>query len=366
MHVAIFAGSLTMGGTERVVVNLIDYLIERGDRVTLVTQQQGEKEYPLNPEAKRYILALTSEENTGSRIGNIKARNNKLKNIWRERKPDVILSFIGKCNFMAIETGRPLGIPVAICVRALPELEYDNFIMRLRAGYLFPKANLGIFQTKEQMKFFSKKVQNKSVVLKNPMNEVFFEPPFEGEREKVIVTVGRVDANKNHKMIIDAFDAIKDEFPEWKVVIYGEGDKRKELIEYTKMLGISDRVTLPGNVENVAERIKKTGVFVLSSDTEGSPNALIEAMLLGLPVISTDCPSGGPGELIEDGVNGMLIPVGETSVLQEKLQNLLNNLQLQKAFSEKSLATRDIYSRKKVLGEWKMTLENLVNTVNKG
>lgn len=362
MNVAVFCGSLSRGGTERVVVNLIDYLLEKGDNVTLVTQEKHENEYPLNPAAKRFLLALTQEEETGSRIGNLKARYKKLTNIWKEQKVEVILSFIGKCNFMAIETGKKLNIPVAVCVRALPELEYDTFIMRARAKMLFPKANRCVFQTKDQMKFFSKKVQEKSVILKNPMNEVFFEPPYDGIREKTIVTVGRIDQNKNHRLIIDAFNSIQSTIPEWKVVIYGDGELRNELIEYVKDLGLEDRISLPGNVENVAEKIKKTGVFVLSSDTEGSPNALIEAMLLGIPVISTDCPSGGPSELIRDGVNGLLIPVGDVAVLQDNLQKLINNLQLQKQLSQNSLKTRDIYSREKVLGEWRDMLENMLNS----
>lgn len=361
MNVAIFCGSLSRGGTERVVINLIDYLIENGDKVTLVTQEKHDNEYPLNPEAKRFLLALTPEEDTGSRLGNLKARYTKLTNIWKEQKVEVILSFIGKCNFMAIETGKKLNIPVAVCVRALPELEYDSFIMRARAKLLFPKAKRCVFQTKDQMKFFSKKVQGKSVILKNPMNEVFFEPPYDGIREKTIVSVGRIDQNKNHRMIIDAFNRIQSTIPEWKVVIYGDGELRNELIEYVKNLGLEEKVSLPGNADNVAEKIKKAGVFILSSDTEGSPNALIEAMLLGIPVISTDCPSGGPGELIEDGVNGLLIPVGNVTVLQDNLQKLINNLQLQKQFSMNLLKTRDIYSREKVLSEWR---DMLVSTLN--
>ena len=364
MKICIFCGSLIKGGTERVVVNLIDYLIESGDRVTLITRERysQDREFELNPAVSREILSLTEEEETGSRIGNIRARNRKLRGFWSKYQPDVILSFIGKCNFMAIESSKGLGIPVIVAVRALPELEYDSFIMKKRAAFLFPKAAACIFQTRDQSRFFGKKVQKKAVILKNPINPVFFEAPFEGEREKTIVTVGRVDRNKNHKLLIDAFGAIAKDNPEWKVIIYGDGELRQSLIEYVKSCGLEGRVELPGAVSDIADRIKIASVFVLTSDTEGSPNSLIEAMLLGLPVISTDCPCGGPRELISNGINGLLIPVGDVAKMQEHLQNLINNLQLQKQIGSEALKLREIFDREKVLKEWRDTLGSVANT----
>ena len=109
------------------------------------------------------------------------------------------------------------------------------------------------------------------------------------------------------------------------------------------------------------EVIKDAGIFVLSSDTEGSPNALIEALCLGLPVISTDCPCGGPADLINDGINGLLIPVGDVDKMQDNLQKLINDCQMRKSMSEAAICTRDIYNPKKVCNEWKKLFEGLVN-----
>lgn len=364
MKICIFCGSLIKGGTERVVVNLIDYLVECGDEVTLITREKysSDREFELNSGAVREVLCLTKEEDTGSRIGNIKARNRKLRGFWIKYQPDVILSFIGKCNFMAIESSKGLGIPVVVAVRALPELEYDSFIMRKRAAILFPKAAACVFQTHDQSLFFGSKVQKKAVYLKNPVGEAFFGEPYTGEREKTIVTVGRIDSNKNHRLLIDAFKGIAESNPDWKVIIYGDGELRDELLEYVKDCGLEGRVELPGAVSCVADKIKIASVFVLPSNTEGSPNSLIEAMLLGLPVISTDCPCGGPKEIIENGINGLLIPVGDVQKMQESLQNLINNLHLQKRIASEAIKLRESFNRETVLKEWRDSLESIVNT----
>lgn len=362
MHVAIFSGSLARGGTERVVANLIDYLIDQGDTVTLVNQCKSEIEYPLNPSVPRYIIELTEEEYRecqacktpiGRRFKNFNTRYKKVDSIWKERKPDVILSFISKQNFMSIITADKRKIPVLVSVRALPELEYPGRTMKLAANLLYRKASKVIFQTKDQSKFFSKTVQKKGIILRNPLNPEFMAEPYEGEREHTIVSVGRIDENKNHKLLIDAFMNIAKDFPDWKVQIYGDGELRENLQKYAIEGGFGEQIQLLGNTNNVSEQIRKAGVFVLTSDTEGSPNSLIEAMCLGLPCISTDCPCGGPGELITDGVNGLLIPVGDLAKMQDSLQNLLNNIQKRDEIGRNSMDTRAIFEPTTVLKQWR-------------
>ena len=362
MHVAILAGSLSRGGTERVIVNLAEYMIGCGDTVTLVTQFLSENEYELPNGVSRIISGLTDEETTKDRIKNILLRHKKLKNIWIDIKPDIILSFIGKNNFMAVSTAKGLNIPVAVCVRALPELEYPNPLMKALTGLLFTKADAVILQTAEQKSFFSARVKRRAYILKNPIDSAFLRKPYEGIRDKEIVSVGRIDENKNHRMIIDAFAPLTEKYPDWRVKIYGEGQQRDELIRYVKERGLEQQISLPGRISDVAGSIEKASIFILSSDTEGSPNALIEAMCLGICCISTDCPCGGPAELIENNTNGILIPVRGTDKLQEVLQNLLGDLQRIDKIGHTSLKTRDIYNPEAVLGSWRELLENLVNT----
>ncbi len=359
MHIAMLAGSLTKGGTERVMVNLAEHFVEKGYRVTIVTQYRRENEYPLNEKVKRILSDITEEETTGNRVMNFKRRFMKLRGIWKKERPDIILSFIGKNNMMAILTSRFLHIPVAVSVRADPKEEYYNGWMRFGARRLFKHAEGVILQTRRCFEFFPKKVREKAVILLNPVHESFFRERYEGEREKVIVAVGRVDENKNHEMLIRAFAGLAEENPDYKLVIYGEGDCRKKLIKLADELGCGERILLPGSIDHVAEAIYKTRVFVLSSNTEGVPNTLIEAMLMGLTVIATDCPCGGPADLIEDGVNGFLTPVGDVKKMKEKMQYLINNLQTADEMGIEATKTAALYSAEKVYGEWEKFLLSL-------
>ena len=197
-HIALFISSLRKGGSERVLVNLAEYLVGQGWRVTMVTQYQGEVEYPLPEGVRRIFSEITQEETKRSRIGNFFARLKKLRGIWKKERPDVILSFIGKNNIMALLTSAFLGIPVAVSVRGEPKEEYASRPLRILSKTLFRKAAGVILQSERAKAFFPESVRKKAVVLKNPLNPDFVRQPFDGLREKEIVAVGRVDANKNH------------------------------------------------------------------------------------------------------------------------------------------------------------------------
>lgn len=357
--VALYISSLKKGGAERVMANLADHLSSRGYRVVLVTTHKADEEYLVSTKVSRLLSEPEIEKLKRGRIGNFITRSLKLRNIWKREKPDVILSFIGKNNIMAILTSMGLKIPVAVSVRGEPREEYYSKGLRLLAKILFGMASGVILQTKESFSFFPDTVRKKAVILKNPINPLFFKERFEGEREKIIVAVGRIDENKNHRLLIEAFAQIADEFPDYHLVIYGEGEKRKELQKLTKDLNLEDRISLPGSIDNVASVIYKTRVFVLPSNTEGMPNTLVEAMVLGLTVISTDCPCGGPAELIEHGINGLLTPVNDKKALTENLHFVLNNLQKADEMGKMAAITGEIYHPERICSEWENYLISL-------
>ncbi len=190
------------------------------------------------------------------------------------------------------------------------------------------------------------------MILKNPLNPSFIRERFEGERELCIHAVGRMDANKNHEMILRAFSGLAEDFPGARLVIYGNGECREPLLKLAGQIGLADRVSLPGAVTDVADKIYKSSAFVLSSFSEGMPNTLIEAMCLGLPVISTDCPCGGPAELIQDGVNGYLIPPGDTDALERKLRILLSDREKADEMGRNAARLLEEYLPEHVDREW--------------
>ncbi len=361
MHMAFMIGALTKGGAERVMTNLIDYFVQKNHQVTLVTQYQREDEYTLNNRAKRILSDITPEETGKSRILNFVKRFRKLRNIWKSEKPDAILVFIGKNNIMTLLTAWGLHIPVIVSVRADPNQEYSGKLLRFLARFLFRFAAGVVLQTNQCKEFFPKAVQNKAVILHNPVNPEFFEEPYCGERDHTIVSVGRLDDNKNQQLIIRAFANILPLHPDYRLIFYGTGENLTMLRSLVKDLKIENEVIFAGVVGHVAQYIKKAGVFVLSSNTEGMPNALIEAMALGIPVISTDCPCGGPADLIRHEKNGLLTPVDNVEKMTENLQNMLNDLQKASKMGQEARKTCEIYRGEVVYQEWYDYITNIVH-----
>lgn len=318
-RIAFYCSSLTKGGAERVFANLAEYFWQKGYEVFMVTQYQYEDEYVINSSIHRIISDLTQEELGKGRVGNFCRRFSKLRRIFKSIRPDIVFSCNGKNNLMAMAANTFLRNKVVISVVADPKMEYYTKVMRLLAKTYFVLADGIVLQTKEARDFFPKYIQKKSVILPNSLNPQFLKPRYAGERKKEIVAVGRLDDNKNHAMLVRAFGEIAEEFADYTVTVYGEGESRPYLEKLVVEKHLEGRVFFPGRTDAVEDKIYQSSLFVMTSDTEGMPNALIEAMALGLPVISTDCPCGGPGELIQHGVNGYLIPVRDEKALKEQI-----------------------------------------------
>lgn len=357
--IAFYINSLDKGGAQRVIVNLSEFLYQNGTEVVLVTTKKAEEEYFVSDGIRRVYSEITGVEVTGSRIRNFLNRFCKLRNIWKQEKPDVVVSFIGKNNFMAVATTALLPVPVAVSVRGEPTEEYYNPLMRFIAKHLFAYARGIIFQTEDAKAFFPKSIQKRSVILPNPLDTACIRPRFTGKRENMIVSVGRVDDNKNHRMLIDAFAANHADYPEMKLVIYGNGDMRETLLQYIEELGLEAYISMPGNVSQIPDQIDRARIFVLTSDTEGMPNALLEAMALGLAVISTDCPCGGPRAVIQDGVNGLLVPVRDTQALSKALRRLLSDPAFEQTLGEQAAKIQEQLSPDQVNRRWQQYLEGL-------
>lgn len=324
-RIAFYIGSLDKGGAERVIANLAEYFHSQNYEVYVVTKLRGKDEYALRFGITRIVADITREEETKSRIGNLYARISKLRKIWKEIKPDVIVSFIRKNNVMTIVSSRFLNIPVVVSVRSDPKRELQGRVMKPLSLLLFRFADGIVLQTKQAVEFFPKSLQKKAVILPNSINPAFLNGQNTAEKQKEIVTVGRIDKNKNQRMLIEAFSEVAHKYPDWCVRLYGDGEEAILLKELVKKTGLEKQVFFMGQVSNVAEKLSKASVFVLPSKCEGMPNALIEAMAMGTAVISTDCPCGGPADLIQNGENGILIAVDDKKALIEALEKLIND-----------------------------------------
>ena len=361
-HIAFYIGSLNKGGAERVFVNLADFFRSEGYRVTMVTQYRypANEEYALPEGVGRVISDLTDAELGRNRAVNFCRRLRKLRGIWRAEQPDLVLSCIGKNNFMAVVTTMFTGVKPVVSVVGEAGEEYPGRVMRLLANLLFPHAAGIVLQTERSRSFFNRQIQRRAVILPNSLNPAFIRPRYEGEREKRIVTVGRMDTNKNHEMMLRAFAALGDQYPEYTLTIYGDGELRPYLNSLAGELGIAERVFLPGVIPDVAERIERAALFLLTSYSEGVSNALIEALALGLPVIATDVPSGGTEELVSDGVNGRIIPAGDQKALEKAMDQLLGDPAYAECLGRKAAEIQSRLAPERVNRLWKAYFDKIM------
>lgn len=358
-RIALYISSFQKGGAERVMANLAEYFHERKYDVILVTQYKDENEYRISQEMRRVYSEPDKELLQGGRIKNFRVRFRTLRDIWKAYKPDVILAFLGKNNLMAVATAAFLPSKVVVSVRGEPTMEYEGKLMQRIAKLVFRFADGVVLQTEQARAFFPKAVRKKSVILPNPLDPQFLNREACEEREDLIVAAGRLDENKNHAMLIHAFAKIAEEYPKVKLVIYGEGVLRETLTALVEEKGLGDRVSFPGAVSDVAGHICKARIFTLTSNTEGMPNSIMEALALGIPVISTDCPCGGPAALIENGENGLLVPVGDAFALADAFRRILEDRGFELRLRENARKITDRLAPDKVNREWEAYLNRM-------
>ena len=309
------------GGAERVMVNLAEYFSENEYETLLVTSFRDTWEYPIDPKVKR--LTLEEEEIKQSRITRNLSRIKKLRAICKREKPDILISFMKEPNFRAILATRGLKTKTLVSVRNDPNKEYEGSTGYLVGKILLPMADGCVFQTKDAQKWFPVRLQKKSRIIYNAVKEEFYQIHRRPINEE-IVTCGRLEEQKNHTMLIEAFSKVIKEYPQATLKIYGEGSFRERIQQKIDEEKLKDKVFLMGATKNVGKALQTADLFVLSSNYEGMPNALMEAMAVGIPCIATDCPCGGPKELLKENAKQALVAVNDSTGMANKIKEYLS------------------------------------------
>ena len=351
-----YLNTLGIGGAERVMSQLATHFNKAGYCTVFVTSFAQGQEYALGEGIVRYSLEET--EIPQSRIKRNVTRITKLRKLCKQENPDVLVSFMQEPNFRAILATVGLPVKTLVSVRNDPNREYAGKLGRFVGKVILPMADACVFQTEDAKAWFPKGLQKKSQVIMNDVKEEFFDIARESTGN--VVTVGRLNKQKNHALLIRAYAAIAAKYPDRKLLLYGKGDLHDELHRLIDQLGMQDHISLQGATEDVAGVLSKAGVFVLSSDYEGMPNCLLEALAAGVPSISTDCPCGGPKMLIEHGKNGLLVPVGDEAALTESMDRLLSNPDFAQTLGENARQRAMDYSPEKVFAQWRAFVESLL------
>lgn len=343
MKIGFLVAKVSFGGGEKILNFLMREMTLKGHSVSVFSwNKEWENEELLLP----YNIVPIPEIKVGIL--------NKMKGIFsfkrelEKNRPDCLIIFSLSLAEFGLFSALLSGIPVILSERVDPKyLPQSKFHVYLK--FLMYKLSSGVvFQTEKAKSFYSQIVQKKGTIIPNPVMCEAYQPSETCSKE--IVAVGRLSEEKNYPMLLRAFSRLKNS--EYILKIYGDGPLRNELSFLIDKLKINQRCFLMGHSNNISENIRQSDIFVMCSNQEGMPNALIEAMAMGLACISTDFNSGGARAIIENEKDGLLIPVNKEESLINALNLLISNNDLKQSLKEKAVLIRQKFNKDLIIDLW--------------
>lgn len=344
------------GGAERQIVLLSNQMALRGHDVTLCVLNEFKSRYKISEKVK--VKDLTQAEGSGRLriIRRLLAFRKAIKRIH----PDIIVNYNLQAAYFCLTLSKKARGKVVYSERGDPyDNEYSGLLGKLR-DITVKKMDGVVFQSEGARDFFSKDIKAKSIVIHNSVNIPQDKYPMPEKRDKRIVSVGRLHPQKNFPLLINAFAKVAPAFPDYSLDIYGDGDLLENLQSQIDCLGLTSRITLNKSRADVWDFICTASLFVLTSDYEGMPNALMEAMALGLPCIATDCRPGGARALINDGLNGYVVPLRDVDALADKMQFVLSHSEKADKIAKEARLLQDSHSDKFIFDKWNSYLLSIV------
>lgn len=354
MKIGFLIKDLSAGGAERATVSLANYFALHSQEVEIITFNGSESFYPLEDLVTVHSASLDEMEQSISVkriIGAIK-RIAKIRRLVKSRRFDVLIGMSFAMTWYTVLATVFTKTKSVGTERSNPYIykatKLNTFLRKL--FYYFTDGY--IFQTKKAADFFGGNKKERDIIIPNAIyNETVYKLSPPSERKKIICAAGRLIKLKRFDMLIEAFARIKDKIPEYMLIIFGEGKEKAELEKQIEGLGLKDSAFLAGADPQAVKLINHASVFVLSSEFEGMPNALLEALAMGVPCVSTRCEIG-PEELIDDGVNGLLVDVGSTEQLGDAIFRIIENPELAQKLSENSRKLLKTHSMDTISRQW--------------
>lgn len=355
MKITIFIGGISGGGAERVACNLANYLRKRGYKVSLLTMSETRNSYDLHKSIK--VESLLKEDERINKVADNTKRYIRLKKYIKENSGNTFIVFLPITICLLLHFSKCIAGTIIASERNDPN-QYSK-IQRVALRHYAKKADKWVFQTEEARNWYGNIVKEAKVI-PNAINKEFITSENHEEKKSVytIMAAGRLNKQKNFKLLIDAFDRISSKFNNYTLKIFGKGPLEEELKKYARSKSSCDKIQFCGYVDNMPYQLANATIFVMSSDYEGMPNALMEAMASGVPCISTDCPCGGPRYLIKDHYNGLLVDVDDLCGLANAMEELLGNVNLRHFIGSNARLIVNTLSPSKIYAEWEAYIQS--------
>lgn len=329
------------GGAERVVSIIANHMCDTYD-VTILVLVSNESFYPLD-ERIRFVSANyeVDRRNKVTRLASLGRNFLKaigfVRDMVNEIQPDIVFSLLEETDivtFLALIGKRQI---VRLCSERNDPTKRNPLLQRV-LNRIYSHCDCLICQSDTVAKYYCNIPESKKKVIPNPVDFSGYPARVEEGEQTRIVAAGRLRSQKNFRLLIDSFAAIAIQYPQVKLIIYGEGVQRFELEARIQELGLERQIELPGASKNLLMDIRDAAVFVMSSDYEGFPNALVEAIAMGIPVISTDFPTGVAHEIVTQDV-GLVVPCGDQNAMRDAMRHMLDNADTRAVIRSKGYQT---------------------------
>ena len=348
-HIIIVVDSFQDGGAERVMAELANAWSNMGHSVEIVRLRAEMPEPGYDFAAPIRHIDFTSSGDL--RVVRVLTDVARLRRLFKSRADSTIVAFLPytiiKATFANLFVRRRMVVSERNDPRRVPASRFQ----RLLRDYAFIRASACVFQTEWARSLFPQSVKDKSVVIPNPVRNNLPDP-FSGTRRTAVVTACRLEPQKNIPMLLEAFAKLRHDHPEFSLEVYGRGSLRGEIAALAEDLQIADAVSTLGYVEDLPAKMSDAALFVSTSDYEGISNSLIEALALGVPSVATDCPVGGSRESIDDGVNGLLVPVGDVEACYAAMKRIVEDPALAERMSANAATIREKLPLGSIARQW--------------
>ena len=338
MRITFVIPNLGPGGAERVATLLANHWVSQGHDVTLVTFEMPgiEPFFALEDDvAVRELAASAAPRGLASRLSTNLARVSRLRSLLRELHPDIVVAFMTEANVVALWACRGLGVPVVISERNQPDRPGLGRLHKLARRLSYPLASAMVVQTNAIAAGVAARFRIPVHVIPNPVLLEAKEACRKQGDVHLLISLGRLTHQKGFDGLVRSFTALASKHPDWRLVIYGEGPDRSALEELAAESGLQESILLPGLTKDSAGALRQASLFVLPSRFEGYPNALLEALGCGLPVVATACP-GGTAEILANGAHGMIVPPDDVSAMTAALDAMMSSPDLRADYAARA------------------------------
>jgi glycosyltransferase involved in cell wall biosynthesis len=356
MRIVLVISSLSCGGAEKVATALANHWVREPNEVMFILFDE-ETQSPFFPLSDRveieYLGLLCPSAGIREGVGNNRKRIQGLRQTIRAAKPDAVISFMDRTNVTTLFACFGLPIPVIVAERNDPARNDPGLVWRLLRRVTYRWAHAVVVQSEGFRNYFGPTLKDKVVVIPNPVLKPRYEKKNDNFNSKspMILAIGKLHRQKGFDTMLKAFAELAPKYPQWSIRILGEGALRDELSDLAQKLDIADKVKMPGQVNDVGAYIEAAALFVMPSRYEGFPNALCEAMAGGLPVIVTDC-SPSIKEIVQDGTNGIVVPVNDSAALNRKMDELMGDAELRAKLSEEGRKIVECFPIETIAKAW--------------